>query len=268
MRAVSFDEAIAHTPLGEGRYLTSTPPEWLATSRSPGGLVGAQLFTGLQAMVPDRNFRPRSMTVHLLRAPEDSEYEVHVDVLRSGRTFMSLSGSVIQNGKLIAIGLGGFGTDRPSPEFDEMPMPTVEPPSPGRETEAYVPEFAFPFGNNVVLQDRLGPAPFTAPDGPMERVGWAGFAQRRPVDEAGLVMISDIGMMGWWTRLDHIRTTVTLDHTIHFRSAFNDDVSVEMVLMRSRTGLVRGGYLDWDVDIWSQNGALLCQSRQLLAVLD
>ena len=118
MRAVSFDEAIAHTPLGEGRYLTSTPPEWLATSRSPGGLVGAQLFTGLQAMVPDRNFRPRSMTVHLLRAPEDSEYEVHVDVLRAGRTFMSLSGSVIQNGKLIAIGLGGFGTDRPSPEFD------------------------------------------------------------------------------------------------------------------------------------------------------
>ena len=173
MRAVSFDEAIAHTPLGEGRYLTSTPPEWLATSRSPGGLVGAQLFTGLQAMVPDRNFRPRSMTVHLLRAPEDSEYEVHVDVLRAGRTFMSLSGSVIQNGKLIAIGLGGFGTDRPSPEFDEMPMPTVEPPSPGRETEAYVPEFAFPFGNNVVLQDRLGPAPFTAPDGPMESVGWA-----------------------------------------------------------------------------------------------
>jgi len=102
----------------------------------------------------------------------------------------------------------------------------------------------------------------------MERVGWAGFAQRRPVDEAGLVMISDIGMMGWWARLDRIRTTATLDHTIHFRSEFDDDVPGEMVLIRSRTGLVRGGYLDWDVDIWSQDGALLCQSRQLLAVLD
>jgi len=41
-----------------------------------------------------------------------------------------------------------------------------------------------------------------------------------------------------------------------------------MVLMRSRTGLVREGYLDWDVDIWSQDGTLLCQSRQRLAVLD
>ena len=40
------------------------------------------------------------------------------------------------------------------------------------------------------------------------------------------------------------------------------------VLIRSRTGLVRGGYLDWDVDAWAPDGTLLCQSRQMLAVLD
>ena len=268
MRAVSFDEAIAHTPLGEGRFRTSTPPEWLATSRSPGGLVGAQLFTGLQAMVPDEHFRPRSLTVHLLRAPQDGEYEVHVEVLRMGRTFVSLSGRVIQGEKLIATGLGGFGTERSGPEFDEMPMPAVEPPSADNETQAYVPEFAFPFANNIVLQDRLGPAPFTSPDGPMERVGWAGFAQPRPVDAAGLLLISDIGMMGWWVRLDRMHTTATLDHTMHFRADLNDDIPSGMVLLRSRTVLVRGGYLDWDVDVWSQDGTLLCQSRQLVAVLD
>tara|TARA_B100001146_G_scaffold224690_1_gene243605 strand:+ start:3549 stop:4355 length:807 start_codon:yes stop_codon:yes gene_type:complete len=268
MAAASFDEVIAHTPLGDGRFRTSTPPEWLATSRSPGGLVGAQLFTGLQALVPDQDFRPRSFTIHLLRAPEDGHYEVHAEVLRVGRTLVSLSGRVIQGEKLIATGLGSFGTDRPGPEFDEMPMPAVEPPSADNETEAYVPDFALPFSKNIVLQDRLGPAPFTAPDGPMERVGWAGFVQPRPVDAAGLVLISDIGMMGWWVRLDRMHTTATLDHTMHFRADLDGNVPSGMVLMRSRTGLVRGGYLDWDVDIWSQDGTLLCQSRQLLAVLD
>ena len=39
-------------------------------------------------------------------------------------------------------------------------------------------------------------------------------------------------------------------------------------LIRSRTGLVRGGYLDWDVDAWAPDGTLLYQSRQMLAVLD
>ena len=36
------------------------------------------------------------------------------------------------------------------------------------------------------------------------------------------------------------------------------------LLIRSRTGLVRDGYLD----AWAPDGALLCQSRQMLAVLD
>jgi len=264
----SFDQAIAHVPLGDGRFRTSTPRDWLASSRSPGGLIGAQLFAGLQAMVPDSSFRPRSFTIHLLRAPETREYEVQVEVLRTGRTYMSLSGRIVQGNKLIATALGGFGTDRLSPDFDEEPMPAVELPSSDPNDFSYIPEFAFPFGRNVVVQDRLGPEPFSAPDGPMERVGWAGFAESRPVDAPGLIMIGDVGMMGWWVRLDRMHTTATLDHTTHFRANLDSESTSGMVLMRSKTRLVRSGYLDWDVDIWAQDGTLLCQSRQLLVILD
>ena len=41
-----------------------------------------------------------------------------------------------------------------------------------------------------------------------------------------------------------------------------------LVRIRPRTGLVRGGYRDWDIDAWAPDGALLCQSRQMLVVLD
>lgn len=132
---------------------------------------------------------------------------------------------------------------------------------------SYVPEFAYPYGHNIVIQDRLGPKPFSAPEGPMQRVGWVGFAQPRPVDAAGLLLFGDIGMMGWWVRLDHMHTTATLDHTTHFRADLDTTDADDLVLMSSRTQLVRRGYLDWDVALWAPDGTLLCQSRQLLAVL-
>ncbi|WP_419851220.1 acyl-CoA thioesterase [Candidatus Poriferisocius sp.] len=267
MTAASFDEAIAHTPLGDGRYRASTPPSWMASGRVPAGLVEAQLMAGLAATVTDPQYRPLSFTAHLLRAPGEGDYEVQTDVLRTGRTLVSTAARVVQDDKLIATALASFATDRPSPEFDELPMPEVAPPTPGRENDGYVPEFAFPYGDNVVMQDRLGPKPFTAPDGPMERVGWAGFAQARPIDAPGLLMIGDIGMMGWWVRLDRMYTTATLDHTTYFRADLSQAKADDMVLLRSRTGLVRGGYLDWDLDIWAPDGALLCQSRQILAIL-
>lgn len=227
----------------------------------------AQLFAGLDAIVDDAAFRPLSFTAHLLRAPGLGDYEVQAEVLRAGRTLVSASARIVQDEKLIATALGSFGAERPSPEFDEMPMPEVEPPTVGREISGYIPEFAFPYGDNIVLQDRLGPAPFEAPEGPMERVGWAGFVQPRPVDPPGLLLVGDIGMMAWWVRLDHMHTTATLDHTTHFRADLSKIDAHDMVLLRSRTGLVRGGYLDWDIDVWASDGTLLCQSRQLLAIL-
>ena len=75
-------------------------------------------------------------------------------------------------------------------------------------------------------------------------------------------------MMAWWVRLERMRLTATLDHTTHFRTDLGTVDADDFVLIRSHTGLVRGGYLDWDVDAWAPDGTLLCQSRQMLAVLD
>ena len=95
-----------------------------------------------------------------------------------------------------------------------------------------------------------------------------GFAHPRPIDAAGLLMISDLGMMAWWVRLDREHSTATLDHTTHFRADLRSVDAGDLLLMSSRTGLVRNGYLDWDMVLWAPDGTPLCQSRQLLAVLD
>lgn len=267
MALVSFDDAIALHPLGDGRYTACPPRSWaVASGRTAGGLMAAQLLAGATAVVDDPERPPLSFTAHLLRAPAEGEFEVHAEVLRTGRSIINATAQVTQDGKLIATALASFATSRPSPEFDELPMPEVEPPTPGRVSEAFIPDFVYPYGDNIVLQERTGQPALSGSAGPMERIGWAGFARPRPVDAPGLVMVGDIGMMPWWMRLDELYVSATLDHTVHFRADLRA-VEADLVLVRSRTGLVREGYLDWDMDVWAPDGTLLCQSRQLLAVL-
>jgi acyl-CoA thioesterase len=261
----SFDGAISLTTLESG-FRVDVPENWTAAGRAAGGLVEAQLLAAAEEAMRESEKRPLSFTAHLLRAPEMGSADVAVDVLRDGRSLANLSVSMTQNAKLIATALVSFATERDSPRFDELPAPDVEPPS-GRENTSYIPEFAYPYGDNIVIQDRVGPAPFSAPDGPMERVGWVGLSAPRRVDAPQLVLMGDIGMMGWWARLDRMHTTATLDHTTYFRADLDAIEVDDLVLMSSTTRLVQDGYLDWDVVLWAPDGTVLAQSRQLLAVL-
>jgi acyl-CoA thioesterase len=265
---VTFDDAIALTTMSDGRYGVHVPTSWTASGRAAGGLVEAQLFAGLADLMRDSDKQPLSFTAHLLRSPQAGQAEIHTEVLRQGRSIANLGVRMLQNDKLIATALASFATARPGPDLDELPMPKVAPATCDRASTSYIPEFAYPYGHNIVIQDRLGPKPFSAPQGPMHRVGWVGFAQPRPVDGSSLLMFGDIGMMGWWVRLDYMHITATLDHTTHFRADLDAIKADDLVLMSSRTSLARHGYLDWDAAIWAPDGTLLCQSRQLLAVLE
>jgi acyl-CoA thioesterase len=264
---LSFDEAASTRPLGGGRYCATVPYSWTASGRTPGGLVSAHLLAASLATLDDHDRPPLSLTTHFLRVPAEGEYEISTDVLRTGRTMVNITTCAVQDEKVIATAHGIFATTRPSPEFDELPMPIVDPPTPGRETQGYIPEFAQPYGSRIVLQERLGPPALSASGGPMERVGWAGFARPRPVDALGLVMMADVGMMPWWSRIGELYATAALDCSIHFRADLRNVRADDLVLIRSRTGLVRDGYLDWDAVMWAPDGTLLCQSRQLLTVL-
>ena len=92
----SFDDAISLRRLGNDRFMASTPPSWSVSGRAPGGLLEAQLFAGIEATVDGEALRPLSFTAHLLRAPTTQPYEVHVDVLRAGRTVWTLSARIVQ----------------------------------------------------------------------------------------------------------------------------------------------------------------------------
>ena len=61
----------------------------------------------------------------------------------------------------------------------------------------------------------------------------------------------------------------TVDLTIHFRSKLPlpDAHPDDYVLATFRTGVAAEGFLEEDGEVWSKDGVLLAQSRQLAAVL-
>ena len=57
----------------------------------------------------------------------------------------------------------------------------------------------------------------------------------------------------------------TIDLTIHFREVPDDQAQPCLVRFRSR--LASGGYVEEDGDVWSHDGRLLAHSRQLALAL-
>lgn len=267
MRSVTFDEAIAARSAGDGRFAVSVPPSWTAGDLAPGGLVAAQMLAAGTELLDDAALPPRSFTTQFLRAVRRGPYDVEADVLRRGRSTANVALRAVQDGAVVATAHAVFAGPRGGPEYSDLAMPEVAPPTPGRGTEGYVPPLARPYADNVVIQERSGPAALSGSAEPMEKEGWVGFAAARPLDAPGLALMADVGMMPWWGRLEEPHGTVALECAVQFRGHARDGDPGDLVLMRSRTGLVHDGYLDWDCWMWSADGTLLCQARQLLVVV-
>ena len=99
---------------------------------------------------------PRSCTMHFLRPPKPGPITVEATVERAGRTLTSVSGRMMQEGKLMGLALGAFSPAWQSPLLDDAAMPDVGPPQ-DRMTSGRrgIPDIASPpFIERVVFQHR------------------------------------------------------------------------------------------------------------------
>ena len=74
-------------------------------------------------------------------------------------------------------------------------------------------------------------------------------------------MLTDAWVPSPFTRLDRPNPAPTVDLTMHFRAAGERVEWPALVVFRSR--FAHGGFFEEDGEIWSQDGRLLAQSRQL-----
>ncbi|CAN5175483.1 thioesterase family protein [soil metagenome] len=260
----TFDEDTALLPEGEGAWSGHIAEGW-ATPRGPlGGYVMALVLRGFAEAVADPERSARSATMHFLRVPEVGPVRVEAKVERKGRSLTTLSGRLIQDGKLMGLALGAYSTPWESPLMLDDPMPPVADPEP-RKPVGDLGRGAPPaFTQRLTMQHRFGEPPFSGAERG-ETGGWIGLMEDRPLDALAIAVLADAWFPAPWPRLGELAPAPTIDLTLHFRVPLPLDDS--LLLGRFRNRLVRDGFFDEDGDLWAPDGTLVAQSRQLALLL-
>jgi acyl-CoA thioesterase len=258
---VAFDDDTALSAAGEGSWTGEIATGW-DTPRGPlGGYAMAIVLRGLELAVDDPERQARSVTMHFLRVPEAGPVTVSARVERAGRSLSTVSGRLEQEGKLLGLGLAAYSKPWEGPLLDESPVPEVEPPDSedaARDQQRAGPNP--PFVDRMIFQKRFGSKPFSGADR-MEVGGWIGLAEERPVDALAVAVLADAWFPAPWPRLKQLAPAPTIDLTIHFRSPL--PAQGPLLLGRFHTGHVRDGFFDETGELWSPDGTLVAQSRQL-----
>lgn len=257
-----FDQDTEIRVVRTGEVEADMHAHWWVQRGPNGGLVAAQMLRAMAAAHGDPARHARSLTVHFVAPPELRPVRIVSEVVRSGRSLTSLSARMTQDGKVCAVALGAFSTSRPSFEMGDVELPAWPPLAdvPVLERGDDVP----PVVSNYEVRNASG-APFGG--GEPRTGGWIALAgANRPLDEVAIAAISDA-----WLPAIYAHVTVpsfavpTVDLTIHFRSPVPDGLIHCGVEFRSR--LATDGFVEEDGLIFTPDGTVLAQSRQLSVLL-
>ena len=202
--------------------------------------------------------------MHFLRPPVVGPVIVEATVERSGRSLSTVSGRLLQDDKLIGIALAAYSAPWESPYLPDQPMPQVEPPEGREPIDSARRENAPDFTQRLSMQRRFGEMPFAGAE-LGEVGGWIGLVEERPLDALSLAVIADAWFPAPWPRLTELAPAPTIDLTVHFRAPLPLDDT--LLLGRFRNRMVRDGFFDEDGELWTPDGTLVAQSRQLALLI-
>ena len=250
---------------GEGRYTATIDPGWWIQRGPNGGYLAAIVLRAVLAEAGAGDRRPRTMTLHYLRPPVEGPCEVHVVVERAGRGLSTVSARLRQGARDCILALVALGVDRPGPGLHDhappdVPVPDATPPMSDRADAG--PDI--PFRHRFELRPAIGAGPFLAGDQALTG-GWIRTSDHDPVDDVLLAALTDAWPPAVFSKLELPVGVPTVELTIHFRNVPSREPG--WCLVRFRTLEASEGYLEESGEVWSEDGRLLAESRQLAVLL-
>lgn len=260
-----FDRTTQLTKTGEGVYSGSLDRTWWIAAGPNGGFIASVILRGLQLEVADPQRSPRSFSVHYVARAREGDIEVRCSVERVGRSVTATTGRLLQDGKLLATAQCAFSTPRSGEEdFDDLGAP--EAPSPEDIPPLDIPEGLMPpFADHFEYRWALGSFPYSDSDRAWSG-GWLRPKEPRSLDALIIPTLAD----GWPPSVFSRRSTPalvpTIDLTVHTRSEIPTRAADDWLLVSFESKVAQGGFLEEDGYIWTPDGKLLAQSRQLALI--
>lgn len=249
---------------GDGRYRADIDRGWWIERGPNGGYLAAIILRALLAEVGDRERTPRTLTVHYLEPPHEGPVSLSVVVERAGRGLSTVSARVVQDGTLVALALAAVARSRGGEGFDERMPPSELGAGPG--AVAVAEETPIPLAERFENRPVIGGRPFTGGDEAVSG-GWIRLREPVPVDAVVVTMLTDAWTPAVFSRVSSMVAVPTVELTVHFRHPVPDAVAGDYCFVRFRSRTAVEGFVEEDGEIWSANGALLAQSRQLSAFI-
>jgi acyl-CoA thioesterase len=258
--ASAFERATSVEPLGDGAWSATCEPGWATQIGANGGYIAAIVLRAMIAELDDPAREARSLTCYYLRPPSMGEVRVEVAVERQGRTMSTVTARLTQGGRLCVVAVAAFAIELSGAvEYGGLPPRAPEP-----ETVALLkPPPDVPIVAQFDVRPTIGGEPYS---GAPEAVsgGWLRFADPQPLDAPALAMYADAWLPSPMPYLTRPAAAPTIDLTVHFRApGAAAAIADEPVLAVFRSSTAAGGLFEEDGELWSRDGVLLAQSRQL-----
>jgi acyl-CoA thioesterase len=261
---VSFDADTALEPIAPGRWRAELHERWSVARGPNGGFVGALAARAAEAA----GERPlRSLTTQFLEAPEPGPVDVVAVVERAGGSTTAVSVRIERDGRPTALALATLGAWRDGEaEWQDAAMPAA--PGPEEAFRLDPSRSGAPaFVGNFDMRRAIGDAPQAGPSEGLTG-GWVRTAVPHAVDSARIVAFADCWLPAAYSRLGAVVPAPTLDLTVHVRAPLPPAGMgpEDFVLCVFRTRWASGGLWEEDGELWSPDGVLLAQSRQLALI--
>jgi acyl-CoA thioesterase len=255
----AFDTATAITPTGPHSSTADVDPSWHVRRGANGGIVAAVMLRALMAEVDEAERVPRSLTVHYPGPFDEGPTQIDTAVVRAGRSLTNVRAEASRDGAPVALALGAFSLPRPSVELFDMVMPAVPGPD---ELEAFLrPEGGPSFAQHFEYRLAGGALPFSGAEH-AEAAVWMAPRDRTRLDYPLLAALTDAFIPVLFATQTGPVASPTVDLTVHFRcGSLPTDTGPWLGVFRTR--LAAEGFMEEDGEIWSRDGVLLAQSRQL-----
>jgi acyl-CoA thioesterase len=265
---MSFAEATAVRPVGDGSYAADIRPGWDIGGNANGGYL---LAIAARAMAdtagrPD----PITLTAHYLAPGKVGPVTVQPEAVKVGKRFTTVRALLVaaDDRPLLAV-LGTFGDLVPTggeapPSRVEDGPPELPPPD---DCVPLIPGGSGmppPFAGNVDIRMHPDDAGFARgrPSGQMQVRGWFRLPEGQSLDTFALVLATDAYPPTIFNTDLPVAWTPTVELTAHVRAR----PTAGWLRCAFTTRFVTGGFLEEDGVVWDATGTLVAQSRQLALV--